>query len=255
MLALDCRRPVCLTDANIFKKVCLRRIAGLVLALAVGFSTPALAGLALAPQADSLSQLIPLTAWDKQFKITDGKDRGRVVSLTLRRDQDKAGSWYLSFGDYAGVVLSNNSGRGLMVERLDLFKSHSQVVYEPALPILTPEIIAGTASRLQAGFKMFDAETGRLKRSGRVTHWVKRVSPSRFDTPAGVIDGYFLEIDHRMDMPYAQLQLALGLGCRLDEGPVFGSGLYTLTKLGIFTETKTSAAALTKVTSPLPSVR
>lgn len=244
-----------MTDAKIFKKVRLRRIAGLVLALAVCLSTPALAGIALAPKADSLSQLIPLTTWDKQFKITEGKDRGRVVPLTLRRDQDKAGHWYLTFGDYAGVVLANNNGRGLMLERLDLFKSHSQVVYDPALPILTPEIAAGTATRVLAAFNMFDAETGRLKRSGRVTHWVKRVSPSRFKTPAGVIDGYFIEIDHRMDMPLAQLQMALGLGCRLDEGPVFGSGLYTLTKLGIFSETKTAAAALTTVNGTAPSVR
>ena len=232
----------------------MRRIAGLVLALAVCLSTPALAGIALAPQADSLSQLIPLTTWDKQFKITEGKDRGRVVPLTLRRDQEKAGHWYLAFGDYAGVVLANN-GRGLMLERLDLFKSHSQVVYNPALPILTPEIAAGTAARVLAAFNMFDTETGRLKRSGRVTHWVKRVSPSRFNTPAGAIDGYFIEIDHRMDMPLAQLQMSLGLGCRLDEGPVFGSGLYTLTKLGIFSETKTSAAALTTVNGTAPSVR
>ena len=232
----------------------MRRIAGLVLTLAVCLSTPAFAGIALAPQADSLSQLIPLTTWDKQFKITEGKDRGRVVPLTLRRDQDKAGHWYLAFGDYAGVVLANN-GRGLMLERLDLFKSHSQVVYNPALPILTPEIAAGTAARVLAAFNMFDAETGRLKRSGQVTHWVKRVSPSRFSTPAGVIDGYFIEIDHRMDMPLAQLQMSLGLGCRLDEGPVFGSGLYTLTKLGIFSETKTSAAALTTVNGTARSVR
>ncbi len=48
-----------------------------------------------------------------------------------------------------------------------------------------------------------------------------------------------------MDMPYAQLQMTLGLGCRLDDGPVFGSGNYTLTKLGLFTETKTATAALT----------
>ena len=74
---------------------------------------------------------------------------------------------------------------------------------------------------------MFDLATGRLKRAGRVTHWVKQVSPSRFDTPAGPIDGYFIEIDHRMDMPYAQLQMTLGLGCHLDDGPVFGSGNYT----------------------------
>jgi len=80
-----------------------------------------------------------------------------------------------------------------------------------------------------------------------VMHVVKQVSPSRFDTPAGPIDGHFIEIDHRMDMQFAQLDMTLGLGCRLDDGPVFGSGHYTLTKLGIFTATKTAAAALAKV--------
>jgi hypothetical protein len=54
-----------------------------------------------------------------------------------------------------------------------------------------------------------------------------------------------VEIDHRMDMEYySQLHLTLGLGCQLDLGPVFGSGQYTLTKLGVFTESKTAGAAL-----------
>jgi hypothetical protein len=47
-----------------------------------------------------------------------------------------------------------------------------------------------------------------------------------------------------MDMQFAQLHMSLGLGCRLDEGPVYGSGRYTLRKLGIFSETKTAAAGL-----------
>ena len=48
-----------------------------------------------------------------------------------------------------------------------------------------------------------------------------------------------------MDMQFAQLEMSLGLGFRLDDGPVFGSGNYTLSKLGLFTETKTAGAALT----------
>jgi hypothetical protein len=48
-----------------------------------------------------------------------------------------------------------------------------------------------------------------------------------------------------MDMEYnTKLYLTLGLGCRLDEGPVYGSGEYTLKKLGLFTETKIAAAGL-----------
>lgn len=194
----------------------------------------------------SLKELIPLATWNKQFKITDGKDRGKVVPLTLHRDWAKEGRWNLVFGDYAGIRMQYDLVHGLAMERLDLFKSRSYIVYEPALPILTTDITSGGAIERQASFKMFDLQTGKLKRTGRVTHLVKKVTPSRFDTPAGLIDGYFLEIDHRMDMQYAQLQMTLGLGCRLDDGPVFGSGHYTLTKLGIFTETKTAAAALSK---------
>jgi hypothetical protein len=49
--------------------------------------------------------------------------------------------------------------------------------------------------------------------------------------------------------------MTLGLGCRLDDGPVFGSGNYTLTKLGLFTETKTAAAALTQITDSVSPLR
>ena len=223
----------------------MHRLASIVLALAY-LSTPASAGISLAPlQGVTLKELIPLATWNKQFKITDGKDRGKIVPLTFDRDGVREERWKLVFGDYAGIVMQNESGRGLVMERLDLFKSGSYVVYQPALPILTLDLASGGGGRHIADFKMFDVASGKLKRTGRVTHLVKKVSPARFDTPAGLIEGYFIEIDHRMDMPYAQLQMTLGLGCRLDEGPVFGSGQYTITKLGVFTETKTAAAALT----------
>jgi hypothetical protein len=76
---------------------------------------------------------------------------------------------------------------------------------------------------------------------------VKEISRSQFETPAGLIEGYYIEMDHRMDMEYkSQLRLSLGLGFRLDEGPIYGSGRYTVIKLGLFTETKTAAAALAK---------
>ena len=94
---------------------------------------------------------------------------------------------------------------------------------------------------------MYSRDTGKLKRSGRVTHLVKRISRSQFDTPAGLLEGYYVELDHRMDMEYkSQLRLSLGLGFRLDEGPVYGAGQYTVRKLGLFTESKTAAAALAK---------
>jgi len=236
----------------------MKRFVSIVLGLIAYVSTPVLAGTStpLPQHADiSLDELIPMATWNKQFRITDGKDRGKTVPLTFHRDPAKEGRWNLVFGDYAGIRIQRDAGRGLAMERLDLVKSRSYIVYEPALPILTADITSGGAIRREASFKMFDIVTGKLKRTGRVTHLVKQVSPSRFDTPAGLIDGYYIEIDHRMDMQYAQLHMALGLGCRLDDGPVFGSGHYTLTKLGLFTERKTAAAALTQITDTVSPMR
>ena len=222
----------------------MRRAFCWVLMLVLGGSSPSAFAGAAAPAATdiSLKDLIPLATWHKQFKITDGKDRGKLVPLTLQGDAQQ-GRWNLVFGDYAGIRLRSDS-HGLSVERLDLFKGRRYIVYEPALPIFSADRTASIPARLQASFKMFDRDTGKLKRTGRVIHLVKQVSPSRFDTPAGLIDGYFIEIDQQMDMQYAQLHMAVGIGCRLDDGPVFGSGQYTLTKLGIFTESKTASAGL-----------
>jgi hypothetical protein len=134
-----------------------------------------------------------------------------------------------------------------MIERLDLFQSRSYIIYEPALPILPRDINLSGSIGFQTAYKMYNRETGKLKRSGRVTHFVKEISRSQFETPAGLIEGYYIELDHRMDMEYkSQLRLSLGLGFRLDEGPIYGSGRYTVKKLGLFTETKTAAAALAK---------
>jgi hypothetical protein len=227
----------------------MRYFRGIAAGLIFYVSTPAIAGMALPPGPSnnvSVDALIPLETWNKQFKITEGTDRGKTVPLTLQRDPAKPGQWNLVFGDYAGIHIRHDSRHGLVMERLDLFKSRSTIVYEPALPILKVDLTNGGTIERAAEFRMFDVESGKLKRTGQVTHLVKKVSPSRFSTPAGLIDGYFIEIDHRMDMQFAQLDMTLGLGCRLDDGPVFGSGHYTLTKLGIFKATRTAAAALSK---------
>lgn len=199
------------------------------------------------PPERAASQLMPLAAWQKEFQIIEGKDRGRVVPFVFQRDPADDKQWKLILGDYARIALRGGPDGALIMERLDLIKSNNTIVYEPPLPVLPADPGSGAAAPRQTGYKMYNLETGKLKRSGRVTHLVKRISPARFNTPAGVLDGYYVEIEHDMEMEYhSRLQISLGLGCRLDEGPVYGAGRYKVTKLGIFTETKTAAAALAK---------
>ena len=221
----------------------------IVFVVALSVATATLAG--IAPQLPlplhvTASALIPLTSSQKEFKIIDGKDQGRLVPLTFQADSTDGKRWKLSFGDYGRISLRSSSG-ALIMDRLDLFKSKSYVIYEPALRVLPAEIDAAGAVVRQTGYKMYSVETGKLKRAGLVTHSVKRISRSQFNTPAGLIDGYHVEIEHKMDMEYhSQLLLTVGLGCRLDEGLVYGSAHYKLRKLGgLLTETKTSVAALT----------
>lgn len=192
----------------------------------------------------TVRELIPLASWQKQFKITEGKDRGRVVSLISQPDLSNEKRWKLIFGDYAAIHVVRGSDGALMMERLDLVKNDSYILYEPALPIM-PANINSSAMRSETGYKMYNLETGKLKRGGRVTHMLRPPSFSQFDTPAGLFEGYYVEIDHLMDMEYrSQLHLTMGLGYRLNEGPVYASGHYTVTKLGVFTATKAAGAAL-----------
>ena len=222
------------------------RLIALIVPLLVATST--LAGIApqvSQPQNVTATELIPLSNSQKEFKIIDGKDQGRLVPLTFQADPADEKRWKLSFGDYGRISLRSSAG-ALIMDRLDLFNSKSYVIYEPALRVLPAEIDSAGAVVRQTGYKMYSVETGKLKRAGLVTHLVKRISRSQFSTPAGLIDGYHIEIEHKMDMEYySQLLLTVGLGCRLNEGLIYGSAHYRLKKLGgLLTETKTSAAAL-----------
>jgi hypothetical protein len=192
----------------------------------------------------TVRELIPLASWQKQFKITEGKDRGRVVSLISQPDLSNEKRWKIIFGDYAAIHVVRGSDGALMMERLDLVKNDSYILYEPALPIM-PANINSSVMRSETGYKMYNLETGKLKRGGRVTHLLKPPSFSQFDTPAGLFEGYYVEIDHLMNMEYrSQLHLTMRLGYRVNEGLVNAAGHYTVTKLGVFTATKAAGAVL-----------
>src|SRR4029450_11829821 len=171
------------------------------------------------PREIIVRELIPLVSWQKQFEITEGKDRGRIVPFISQPDLADDKRWRLVFGDYATILLVKNPTGALLMERLDLFKSRSYSVYEPVLPVLPADVNSVGSIRLQTGYKMYSRETGKLERDGRGTHFGKQIWRSRFHAAAGIIDGYFIELDHRMDMEYkSQLHLSLGLGFRLDDG-------------------------------------
>src|SRR5262245_20393501 len=108
------------------------------------------------PPAINARALIPLASWQKQFKITDGKDRGRIVPLISQPDLADNQRWQLVFGDYARILLVKNLSDGLMIERLDLFQSRTYIVYEPPLPLLPSAVNLVGSAELQTGYRMYN---------------------------------------------------------------------------------------------------
>ena len=67
----------------------MRRPLAVIFNLMICLSISALPPLAWSlplPSESSLRELIPLASWQKEFKITEGKDRGKVVPLTSEPD-------------------------------------------------------------------------------------------------------------------------------------------------------------------------
>src|SRR5215469_5537403 len=101
----------------------MHRVSSIVLAFSLATHLPAIAWSLPPPRGITIRDLIPLVSWQKQFQITEGKDRGRVVSLISQPNPADEKRWTLVFGDYAGVLLVKNPNGALMMERLDLFKA------------------------------------------------------------------------------------------------------------------------------------
>src|SRR5262245_72039 len=100
--------------------------------------------------------LIPLAGSQKQFKSTDGKDRVRIVPLISQPDLADDQRWQLVFWDYASILFVKNLQGDPMIERLDLFKSRTYIIYEPALPLLPNAVNLVGSAELQTGYRMYN---------------------------------------------------------------------------------------------------
>ncbi|HEX7227003.1 MAG TPA: hypothetical protein VF353_04445, partial [Candidatus Binatia bacterium] len=76
----------------------MRRPLAIIFNLVICLSISALPPLAWSlplPSESPLQELIPLASWQRQFKITEGKDRGKVVPLTAEPDLANGKRWKL----------------------------------------------------------------------------------------------------------------------------------------------------------------
>jgi hypothetical protein len=142
----------------------MRSLLGSVLFLTISLSASISWSVPLL-QEPSIKELVPLANWQRQFKITEGKDLGNVVPLTSRADLSNEKRWKLTFGNYAGIYLVQGVGGAVTMERLDLLKSRHSIIYEPALPIIPSDINSANVVLHETGYKMFNLDTGKFKRS------------------------------------------------------------------------------------------
>src|SRR5918994_5766673 len=127
-------------------------IINIVICLSISALPPVAWSLPL-PSESPLQELIPLAIWQKEFKIIEGKDRGKVVPLTSEPDLANGKRWKLVFGNYAVVHVVREPGGALTMNRLDFPNSRSFIIYDSALPVIPSDFKSSDFINRETGYK------------------------------------------------------------------------------------------------------
>ena len=192
-------------------------------------------------------QLLPLAERRHTFRIIEGDGAGEQVQQTLRPAQEQEGEpgqWVLELGDLNRLYLRRNEAGDVEAVRLDLPQENRAVVYDPPVVMIPARVEAELAGATTSRARVYDLESGELTHTGQVTHEIKQVSRSRFDTAVGTQQGYLIVIDHEVDLDLGNATLGLETGYVPGEGMVYRHMRYTIEKLGFFGDTTRRTAVL-----------
>ncbi|MEX2672439.1 MAG: hypothetical protein WD294_10050 [Phycisphaeraceae bacterium] len=202
---------------------------------------------AMAGEAVRAEHLLPLQVRERTFRVIDGERLDERLPLELRRTRgEEPGEWVLEFSDLNTLYLSVHPEGALTIVRLDLPSEDFAVVYDPPVRMLPAEIRPHEQIVERSTVRVYSLETGELEHTGNVEHKVLFASRSRLTTDVGVWDGYLIPIEHKIDIPWADVRLDLAGGYVPEVGIVYRRMEYTRTSIGLFGETVRRAAVLSE---------
>ena len=108
---------------------------------------------------DTIQRPSPLTATGEPWTFTVSAvcllSRSHRLTVPSKPDAaDKKSK--ITFGDYATAHLAQNALGVLLLERLDLIKNRSYVIYDPALPVLPATLEAIGSFQRETRYRMLE---------------------------------------------------------------------------------------------------
>ncbi|MFG0328983.1 MAG: hypothetical protein ACF8PN_03700 [Phycisphaerales bacterium] len=191
----------------------------------------------------SANELLPLNETRKSFKILAGENEGEYRDMTLERRDGETEQWILTMDSLYRMRLHRAESGEIMCDRLDLVSEDKATRYDPPIRLIPASVRAAETTTSKGRAEVIDLETGKVSRTGRYTHALRKVSHVRLDVPAAEVEGYLLEFDHEIDLDMATLTIDLELGSTVGEGEglVYWRSKSTIEKVGLFGDTTIQA--------------
>lgn len=197
------------------------------------------------PESLSAGTLLPLESRQSEFVITQGSDRGSHVQHSLEPAPNGDG-WLLTLEGYNQLHLRKADDGTVLITAIDLPERNQRIVYDPPVPLLPATVKAGQTYDAQSDVEIRNLQTGEVQHSGPADHHIDLLRRTQFDLPQGKTEGYLLEVSQRIDLSVADLELKLVTGLVPQQGAVYRDLQYTVETLGLFGDTTSRTAIITK---------
>lgn len=190
-------------------------------------------------------QLVELKARKASFKIVQGKEAGKCVTMRLKAPTASRDAWLLTFEGICRIFLRQTQEGALHVHRMEMLKDKKRLLFNPPFELIPEFFSPGRQIQTTGKTSIENMETGKLTNSGSYCHKIKALSRTTLGTPAGPIEGYLLQYEFQADLDYSDLELNLETGWSKNRRLVYWRTQTTVEKLGLFSETKLRALAIT----------
>ena len=197
--------------------------------------------------------LLPLEAREDLFKVIEGEGTGEQIRQQLVESEE--GVYVLTFGDRNRLFLTKDADGALVIARLELLDENKGVAYDPAVPLLPASIRPGRAYEYASQARVYDLETREVTHSGTARHRINEIARGQFDTDIGQTRGYLVTLDHRVNLPLATVTIDLEVGYEPGYGIVYRRMRSNVQKLGLFGESATRSAVISRRDTGEPDVQ
>ncbi|RJQ82136.1 MAG: hypothetical protein C4519_08185 [Desulfobacteraceae bacterium] len=189
-------------------------------------------------------KLVRLDPRSMTFKVVQGENEGRLVSVSLSNAAADPEGWELFFEGLYTLLIRRDRRGAVAIEEVDLQERGKRIVFEPPLTLIPEVLRAGERIQNAGRADIFDLQTGEPTHSAGYDFTIRTMSRAVFNIPAGRISGYLLEYEFHIDLALANIRIDLESGWSDQQQLIYWRSKRTVEKLGFFGSTTFRTMAL-----------